>query len=319
MRARSPGLSSRTPSQATTVVSSVNRPVHSDQNQDGLTALERLKRRHQQQQQSHAQNYATALSGPYDTSSSREGAGAEAAATGSGPDGFSVAATVAVNQERRLAGLVEICSQLEKQVAQEVSIRVKGTKAISDLIDKRIADAVRELESTYEDRVLKMHVAVDTLTNKLASLEDQLVVEREKNARLTEELIAHHQEFNPAEGGVGSGPMQELWSHVEHLKHTGKEALDRLVERVTKELERLDERVDAEHFARERQVADIQSALIDAVNRRKKEDKDTVDTLQQEIAALAQAVDAERREREVTEENIAETLEQLMSQLNNGR
>lgn len=232
--------------------------------------------------------------------------GMEGAVAGVGASNGDTAAgmSVAIAQEHRLAGLVGAISRLEASVTAESAERIAATEALLAAFDERLAAAERRLEHQYHERVVKMGLAVDHMTGRIAELEAEVAAERDKNARLTRELM-----------GRGAEDVEELKERLYEERSQREGAMEGLAAKVAAELDALNARLDAEHSIRERSCGELQGAVRDAARTRVAADERLLERIRLDIAKLAASIDAERQEREVGEEGLAATLEAIVQSL----
>lgn len=209
--------------------------------------------------------------------------------------------------EDRVAGITNDAARIEQHLALEVKRRAEADKALHQLIEARAKEMTEVIERKANEKLIKMHHAVDSLTKQVDSLEKELAAEREKNVRLTQEL-----RFHATQG------LEDVKKAVEHERAQRQEKEALMAKKLAEDIFRLQERLDVERHARESMLTAVREEMGRVGNSREKTEEKFLARIRQELAQLKTAVFAEQDAREKGEEQLAATMDEVVQQVHAG-
>lgn len=197
--------------------------------------------------------------------------------------------------------------KIEEHLAVEATTRMNSDKKLKQLCEQRIREAVTALEKKSSERLAEMHVQVDTLTKKVDKLQSELATERDKNARLTQEL-----KYQATQG------FMEVKDHVTQIRNLSQSSQSVLAKNLTENTYRLQERLDVERHARESMLRGVAEEIAQNGRQREKLDERVIQKLRDELHALEVQLRLEKETREKTEEQLALAMEEVVQQIQLG-
>lgn len=196
--------------------------------------------------------------------------------------------------------------KIEEHLAVEASARQEMDRKLKSLMDQRIRDAVTLLEKKASERIAELHHHVESLTRRTENLQAELATEREKNVRLTQEL-----KYQVTHG------MSEVKEHVNQVRSVSQSSQSILAKNLAENILRLQEKLDVERHTRESVLQAVREEMHATKNRDKIEDR-ALQRLRDDISALEVQLKRERETREKGEEQLAATMEEVVSQIQLG-
>eukprot|EP01062_Namystynia_karyoxenos_P005292 TRINITY_DN11876_c0_g3_i1.p1 TRINITY_DN11876_c0_g3~~TRINITY_DN11876_c0_g3_i1.p1 ORF type:complete len:296 (+),score=157.62 TRINITY_DN11876_c0_g3_i1:84-890(+) len=207
-------------------------------------------------------------------------------------------------EENRIFEVRELAQKIEKHLALEVKRRSESDKALQELLESRIAELQDGIERKVSDRLTQMQLNVDILTRKLVSLETELQQERENNQALLERL--NH---------TVAQEVKNIRSTLDHEKVLRMEKEAQLLRKSAEDVYQLQERLNAEKSAREIGVSGVRDALAKLAKDKAKEDEKFKTGVLGDIEQLKNAVRFEHEERKEAEEQMVQTMDQIVKQV----
>eukprot|EP00758_Cryptobia_borreli_P004515 Tbor_TRINITY_DN4424_c0_g1::TRINITY_DN4424_c0_g1_i2::g.7911::m.7911 len=213
---------------------------------------------------------------------------------------------ILASQESRVVQLVDGLAALEQQLSNEVTIREKTVASLMEAFQKKIREAVDAIENKNRQKLTEMQISVNNMADKIVCLERELAVERGKNERLTQELLIQE---------AGGGDFEELSEHFYKEKERSQKSYSELESRVSQEIQKINSSIEEERIMRDKECSVVKELLQEVSSTRQNADNKLLAKFYEDLHRIKKAVENEKVEREVTEENIAATLEDIVNSL----
>lgn len=205
---------------------------------------------------------------------------------------------------RDMQGLRDSIGRLETHLMSDMKRRVEAHAALQRTVEVRVREIAESAEKRGQDRMVKLHHTLDSLTQRVSKLEDALSVEREKNARLVQEL-----KYHSARG------LQDIRQQLEVERNARSERIATASRNFSQDLFRVEEHIAVAKRAREALGEEVQDAIVKANEIRAENEDKLLQSLINDIRLLKGKLDSETREREVGEEQLAGAMADLAQHL----
>eukprot|EP01062_Namystynia_karyoxenos_P005293 TRINITY_DN11876_c0_g4_i1.p1 TRINITY_DN11876_c0_g4~~TRINITY_DN11876_c0_g4_i1.p1 ORF type:complete len:306 (+),score=146.82 TRINITY_DN11876_c0_g4_i1:80-919(+) len=207
-------------------------------------------------------------------------------------------------EENRIYEVRELTTKIEKHLTLEVKRRAESDKALQSLFEGRMQEMREALRREFTDRLTQQQMSVDVLTKKLVSVEKDLAMEREKNAQLLDKL----------DKGM-SQEVRNIKATLDQDKVHRMEKEAQLLRKCAEDIYRLQERLDVEKHAREVAMEGFRDCIGGLGQDKTKDDDKFKSMVLNDLEQLKSAVRYEHEEREQAEEQMVQTMDQMVRQV----
>eukprot|EP00756_Hemistasia_phaeocysticola_P057674 Hpha_TRINITY_DN3427_c0_g1::TRINITY_DN3427_c0_g1_i1::g.32661::m.32661 len=208
-------------------------------------------------------------------------------------------------EENRIYEVRELSSKIDKHLSLEVKRRAEGDKALQEMFEARLIEVQGSIERSLTERNSQMQLNIDIITRKMVSLEAELAQERDTNRQLLEKLS---QSVNQE--------VKNIRSTLDHEKVLRMEKEAQLLRKSAEDVYQLQEKLNAEKSAREVGLNGLRDAIAKFSKERTKEDEKFKSGVVSDVQQLKAAVRCEHDERKESEEQMVNTIDQVVKQVN---
>jgi hypothetical protein len=205
---------------------------------------------------------------------------------------------------RDMQGLRDSIGRLEGHLVADMKRRVESHAALQRTVELRVREIAENAERRAQDRTVRLHHTLDSLTQRVAKLEGALAVEREKNARLVQEL-----KFHAVRG------LTDVRAQLDAERGARSERVAAAAGELRNEIFRVEEHIAVAKRAREGLSEEVRDAVGRAHQARAEEEDRLLAALMRDVAAMKKRLEAETREREQGEEQLAGAMADLASEM----
>jgi hypothetical protein len=205
---------------------------------------------------------------------------------------------------RDVQTLRDSISRLETHLVGDMKRRAEAHAALQRTVEIRVREIAETSEKRGQERLVKLHHTLDALTQRTAVLEGALAAEREKNARLVQELRFH------AMRGV-----QDVRQQLESERSARSERIAAASGRFADDLYRVEEQLAVARRARETLSDEVRESVERAMTARADAEDKALRQLVADVRAAQAQLAEERTEREAGEEQLAGAMADLASHL----
>jgi len=191
----------------------------------------------------------------------------------------------------------ESMGKLESTLNSEIKRRVEANKALQSLFEHQIQSIQERLESVFVERLEKLQVAVDTLSDRMGAVE--------KDFTLTREQYIHDIEDKNAVVAKDVNGMQNAFENEKIDRKDRELAISRkLGEHET----RTQSAFEAQTTAREQKYSSLRAELDQIKRSREKGDDKFQTFILEEVASVKNGLTAEGQVREQADDDIVQAL-----------
>lgn len=210
-------------------------------------------------------------------------------------------------ESSKVAEVRHLAEKVEKHLNLEVKRRTDADKTLQHMFETRLKDIAENIEKAYAAKLDGIQMSVDVLTKKVVSLEKELVSERERTAKLASEL--RHASTNSV-ADVKAALEQEKTGRLE------KEA--QILKKIAEDTQRTNERVEIEKNQRIEHVDTVKEELTKQMKSDQRVAEKFRSKTLDDLDCLKTAIKVEAQARESGEENIANSMDIMVTQLHEG-
>lgn len=203
-----------------------------------------------------------------------------------------------------MQGLRDALARLEQHLISDMKRRVEAHAALQRTVELRVREISENAEKKAADRSVRLHHTLDGLTQRVAKLEGALAVEREKNARLVQEL-----KYHSVRG------LQEVRGQLEQERNARSERIASSARELSNEILRIEEHIAVAKRARDALSEECRDAVARASQVRVESEDKLLQSLMSDVRAMKQRLEIETREREQGEEQLAGAMADLAGEM----
>lgn len=203
-----------------------------------------------------------------------------------------------------MQGLRDSIGRLENHLMADMKRRVESHAALQRTVELRVREISENAERRGQDRMVKLHHTLDSLTQRVSKLEDALSIEREKNARLVQEL-----KYHAARG------LQDVRQQLEVERNARSERVAAASRNFSQDLFRVEEHIAVAKRAREGLGEEVRDAITRAQDLRVENEDKMLQSIMNDVRILKNKLEGECREREAGEEQLAGAMADLAQHL----
>ena len=207
-------------------------------------------------------------------------------------------------EENRIFEVRELTNKIEKHLALEVKRRADSDKVLQNMFEAKMKEMQDVMEKKFSDKSLQMQMNIDLLTKKIVSLEKELVNEREKNTQLVQKVSYDVQQN-----------LQTIRNSLEQEKVQRTEKEAQQLRKSAEGIYSIQEKLEVERHAREVGMEGLRAAISKLSQDRDKHDEKFKSLVLGDIEQLKAAVRFEHDEREQQEEQLVQTMDQIVNQV----
>ncbi|CAD7924247.1 unnamed protein product [Amoebophrya sp. A120] len=200
-------------------------------------------------------------------------------------------------EDSKLSVMRESMAKLEKTLNSEIKRRVEANKALQSMFESQIATVQDKLEAVFVEKLNHLQLAADELSDRMALVEKDFAVERDKYIRDLEEknaVVAKDVNF-----------LQDAFDN-EKVKRADRDA--GLQKRISEHEYRTETRFEQERAAREQKYQALRDELHQAKQVRAKGDEKFQTFILEEVASLKNGLVLESESREQADDDIVQAL-----------
>jgi hypothetical protein len=197
----------------------------------------------------------------------------------------------------RMSQLREDLTKLEKTLAAEIKRRIESTKALQDLFADQILSVKNKLEALFNEKLVAIQTAAETLAKRTGAVERDFAVERERYLHDIQERT----------GGVAKDLMlmQDVISR-ETMVRSEKESV--LARRIVEAELKVEQKIARERGGLDQKMAMLRESLIEYKRIRDRGDDKFQAFVLEEIATLKNGIVIETQSREGADDDIVQAL-----------
>lgn len=201
------------------------------------------------------------------------------------------------SEDTKLHVMRETMAKLEKTLNSEIKRRVEANKALQSMFESQIATVQDKLEAVFVEKLNHLQQAVDELSDRMALVEKDFTMERDKYIRDLEEkntLVAKDVNF-----------LQDTFDQ-EKIQRGERDA--QIQKRLAEHEYRTENRFEQERNARDHKYQSLREELQDAKRLRAKGDEKFQTFILEEVASLKNGLVLESESREQADDDIVQAL-----------
>ncbi|PFH37600.1 SF-assemblin/beta giardin protein [Besnoitia besnoiti] len=200
-------------------------------------------------------------------------------------------------EEGRLLAIREAIAKLEKTLNAEIKRRVEANKALQAMFESQLLGVQDKLSSVFVEKFEQLQCALDALNDRLALVEKEFAVEREKQTKEWE-----------AKNNMIARDMTAIQEALESDKQTRSEREVQIAKSLGELEFRTEGKFEAEKNAREQKYDQIRDELEEAKRVRERGEEKFQTFVLEEVAALKKGLILESQAREGADDDIVQAV-----------
>jgi hypothetical protein len=200
-------------------------------------------------------------------------------------------------EENKFNAIRDQMGKLEKTLNSEIKRRVEANKALQAMFESQIATVQEKLECVFVERLDQIQATCDSLNDRMAVVERDFSLEREKYIRDIEEKNA-----------VVARDVAALQMSFEQEKAARTERENQIVKRLGDLEYRTEQKFGQQMALREQTYGQMREELEDSKRMREKGDEKFQTFILEEVAALKNGLVIESQSRETADDDIVKAL-----------
>eukprot|EP00908_Phaeocystis_cordata_P022444 Transcript_4861.p2 GENE.Transcript_4861~~Transcript_4861.p2 ORF type:complete len:266 (-),score=143.80 Transcript_4861:1249-2046(-) len=210
-------------------------------------------------------------------------------------------------EEARVARIERECGKLERVIGTETKRRIEASKALQAMFENQLVQLQKEFKEDLREAYEPLQEQIDALIGRVERLEKTM--EEEKRDREIE---------------IQRANKEILDKFSEHVKQFEVEKVTRLqreaqtLKRVGDEVFRIQQKITAERSARESAIILMKDDFLAATKAREKADEVFKGEMLRKMAAVEKDLEIETRNRQASEEQLVNALNDYTRALQDG-